>query len=131
MQHSFPTRRTSDLVYIIAGRRLDADVAAERLRKARYLEHDPLVRDQRADAARTGLRKVDGAEQLLRGHGEAAGHVAPPLLPSAARRSSRSTERQCSIQPAEVSMRTVPRAISASASTARARRTDRRRGGTE
>src|SRR3546814_599358 len=52
------TAKADDLaVHIIAGRRLDADVAAERLRKARYLEHDPLVRDQRADAARTDRKR--------------------------------------------------------------------------
>src|SRR3546814_16473769 len=102
-------------VHIIAGRRLDADVAAQRLRKARHLQHDAFVRDQRTDAARAGLRQVDGAEQLLRGHGEAAGHACSSL-PSAVRNSSRSTERPCSRQPAAVSMRTVPRAIAASAS---------------
>src|SRR3546814_2321613 len=68
---------------IIVGRP-DADIAAERHRKTRHFEHDPLVRDERADAARAGVRQVDGVEQLLRGHGEAARHAAS-LSPSAAR----------------------------------------------
>src|SRR3546814_20717838 len=68
------TATADDLsVHILDGRRLDADVAAERLRKARYLEHDPPVSDQRADGALTGLTTVDGAEALLRGTGGGVG----------------------------------------------------------
>src|SRR3546814_6614683 len=51
-----PAKADDLAVHIIAGRRLDADVAAQRLRKARHLQHDAFVRDQRTDAARAGLR---------------------------------------------------------------------------
>ena len=74
---------------IVVVRRLDADVAAQRLRETGHLEHDAFVRDKRADAARARLAEVDGGEQLLRGHGHAAGHAAPLSPPSAARSSFR------------------------------------------
>ncbi len=81
--------KTDDLaIDIIIVGRLDADVAAERLGETRHFEHDALVRDECADAARRRVREIDGGEQMLRRQGEAAGHAAISV-PSAARSSLR------------------------------------------
>src|SRR3546814_7550282 len=53
-------------VHIIAGRRLDADVAAERLRKARYLEHDPLVRSEEHTSELQSLMRISYAVFCLK-----------------------------------------------------------------
>ena len=73
---------------IIIVRRLDADIAAQRLRETRHFEHDTFMRDEGADAARAGIGQVDRIEQLLRGEGEAARHADAPS-PSATHSSSR------------------------------------------